>query len=56
MKSLHAAMLDPDLFGRTFGGPTFWAWRTVAKFLDGMPLEPSELELFQQITSRRHLH
>jgi hypothetical protein len=45
MKSLHAAML----------GPTFWAWRTVAKFLDGMPLEPSELELFQQITSRRHL-
>jgi hypothetical protein len=52
MKSLHDAMLDPDLFGRTFGGPTFWAWRTIAKFLDGMPLEPLELKLWQEITSR----
>jgi len=25
---LHDAMLDPDLLGRTFGGPTFTAWRT----------------------------
>ena len=52
MKVLHDAMLDPELFGRTFAGPTFWAWRTVAKCLDGLPLEPLELELWQQITGR----
>ena len=46
MKSLHAAMLDPDLFGRTFGGPTFEHWRVVAKVLDGLPLEASELEFY----------
>jgi hypothetical protein len=38
MKSLHDAMLDPALFGRSFGGPTFANWRTVAKMLDGLPL------------------
>ncbi len=27
MKSLYDAMLDPDLFGSTFGGPTFENWR-----------------------------
>jgi hypothetical protein len=52
MKSLHDAMLDAVLFGRTFGGGTFWAWRCVAKFLDGMPLEPLERELWQKITGR----
>lgn len=40
MKSLCDAMLDPDLFGRTFGSPTFAAWRTVAKVLDGLPRAP----------------
>lgn len=52
MKSLHDAMLDPALFGRTFGGPTFAGWRTVAKVLDGLPLEPEELALYQQLTQR----
>jgi hypothetical protein len=52
MKSLYEAMLDPDLFGRTFGGPTFAAWRTVAKILDGLPLTESERALYQQITGR----
>ena len=36
MKSLHDAMLDPELFGKTFGGPTFENWRTVAKILEGL--------------------
>jgi hypothetical protein len=36
MKSLHDAMRDPDLFGRAFAGPTFWVWRCLARFLDGM--------------------
>jgi len=35
MKSLFEAMIDPLLFGKTFGGPTFAAWRTVAKILHG---------------------
>src|SRR5579862_656594 len=50
--SLHAAMLDPALFGRTFGNPTFAAWRTVAKILDGLPLDETELALFRTITAR----
>jgi hypothetical protein len=45
-------MLDPDLFGRTFGGPTFANWRTVAKVLDGLPLEPSEVEFYRLVTGR----
>jgi len=53
MRSLYAAMLDPDLFGRTFAGPTFANWRTVAKILDGLPLEPSEFEFYHSITSRK---
>jgi len=52
MKSLHAAMLDPDMLGGTFGGSTFAAWRTVAKILDGLPLDATELELYRQITGR----
>jgi hypothetical protein len=52
MKSLYEAMLDPDLFGGTFAGPTFDAWRTVAKILDGLPLTETELALYGQITGR----
>jgi hypothetical protein len=35
---LHAAMLDPNLFGKVFAGPSFWPWRVVAKLIDGLPL------------------
>lgn len=52
MKSLHDAMIDPLLFGRTFGGPTFASWRTVAKVLDGLPLNEEDLALFRQVTGR----
>ena len=52
MKSLCDAMLDPALFGRTFGGPTFGNWRTVAKVLDGMPLDAAELTFYREITGR----
>jgi hypothetical protein len=45
-------MLDNDLFSRTFGGPTFAAWRTVAKILDGLTLTADELELYRAITGR----
>ncbi len=55
MKPLHLCMTDPDLFGRTFGGPTFGAWRTVAKILDGVPLGPEEFALYQSITGRTEM-
>jgi hypothetical protein len=45
-------MLDPELFGRTFAGPTRTAWRTVAKVRDGLPLDADEFELYKRITGR----
>src|ERR1700733_14195264 len=53
VKSLYDAMLDPDLFGHTFAGPTFANWRTVAKVLDGLPLEPPELEFYRAMSERK---
>lgn len=52
IKALADCMTDPELFGHTFGGPTFSAWRTVAKILDGLPLDADELELFRNVTGR----
>jgi hypothetical protein len=52
MKSLYEAMLDPELFGKTFAGPTFAAWRTVAKILDGLPLTDDELARYRDFTGR----
>jgi hypothetical protein len=52
MKPLHACMLDHAVFGKTFAGPTFDAWRTVAKMLDGLALNATELALYRQITGR----
>ncbi len=52
MKSLYEAMLDPELFGKTFGAPTFAAWRTLAKVLDALPLDAEELELYRTLTAR----
>ncbi len=52
MKSLHDAMLDPELFGNTFADESFTAWRTVAKILDGLPLTDDELQLYRHITGR----
>lgn len=52
MTTLYDAMLDPDLFGNTFGGESFWAWRTVAKILDAMPLDDNELALYRELTGR----
>jgi hypothetical protein len=51
--SLSRALTDPQLFGGTFGAPSFWTWRVVAKLIDGIPLsEPREVELFKQCTGR----
>jgi hypothetical protein len=54
--SLSRALTDPQLFGSTFGAPSFWTWRTLAKLIDGIPLaEPREVELFKQCTGRELL-
>jgi hypothetical protein len=52
MKPLHACMIDPNLFGGTFAGSTFEAWRAVAKILDGLPLTEPELALYRLLTGR----
>jgi hypothetical protein len=49
--TLTRALTDPDLFGGTFAGPSFWTWRTVAKLIDGIALtEQREVELFERCT------
>jgi hypothetical protein len=54
--TLSRALTDPNLFGATFGGPSFWTWRVVAKLIDGIPLtEQREIELFRECTGRTRL-
>jgi hypothetical protein len=55
MKPLHACMVDRNIFGDTFAGPTFEAWRAVAKILDGLPLTDPELALYRLLTQRDDL-
>ncbi|UCI09978.1 hypothetical protein [Mesorhizobium sp. B1-1-8] len=45
-------MVDDRLFGTTFSADSFWTWRTVAKLIDGLPLDRRERELFKQCTGR----
>ncbi|MES1195356.1 MAG: hypothetical protein ABUL58_00220, partial [Steroidobacter sp.] len=52
MKPLYECMLDDAIFGKTFAGPTFAAWRAVAKMIDGLPLTDVELQLYHDITGR----
>jgi hypothetical protein len=53
--SLTAAMRDPQLLGRPFMAPSFWPWFTVAKLLDGEPLDKREAALFRRCTGRFRL-
>ena len=53
--SLTEALNDPSLFGSTFGSPSFWTWKVVAKLIDGIALtEKRELDLFQECTGRKY--
>jgi hypothetical protein len=47
------AMNDPQLFGPAFAGPSWDAWRTVAKALEAKPLQPADLVRFQRCTGRQ---
>ena len=51
--SLHEFMTDKALAGRYFAKDSFAPWRTMAKILDGAPLNADELALFRQCTGRR---
>ena len=54
--TLSHALSDPSLLGGPFMAPSFWTWKTVAKLIDGLPLnEPREIELFKQCTGRSTL-
>jgi hypothetical protein len=54
--TLSRALVDPNLFGKTFAAPSFWTWRTLAKAIDGVELtEPREVKLFEQCTGRSKL-
>src|SRR5580704_3655887 len=54
--ALTATMTDAELFGGTFGAPSYWTWKTVAKVIDGGELtEPREIELFKLATGRSQL-
>ena len=52
---LAAAMSDPQLVGGAFQQDSFWSWLTVAKLLDGTPLDEREAALFRQCTGRTQL-
>lgn len=52
---LSAAMQDPELFGATFAGASFWTWRTLAKVIDGEQLTKREFDLFKECTGRTRL-
>ena len=54
--TLTAAMLDRDLFGRTFRRRSFWTWRAFGKVIDGLSLtEAREIELYRECTGRAEL-
>jgi hypothetical protein len=50
---LSVAMRDQKLLGGPFQSPSFWPWITVAKLLDGAPLDERESELFRECTGRK---
>ncbi|WP_206021023.1 hypothetical protein [Antarcticimicrobium luteum] len=45
-------MTDPQLFGPTFGGDSFAAWRALLGAFYGLPLDDDQLETFQTLTGR----
>jgi hypothetical protein len=53
--TLTEAMSDPHLLGGPFKAASFWTWKTVAKLLDGEPLDGREAALFRECTGRTKL-
>lgn len=50
--TIRDAMTDAQLFGDTFGGDSFAAWRTLLAGFYGLPLEDTEADTFRTLTGR----
>jgi hypothetical protein len=46
------AMDDPTLFGGSFHGPSWDAWRAILKAAYALPMSPDEVEFFRSVTDR----
>jgi hypothetical protein len=53
--TLSQALADRELFGEVFAEPSYWTWKTVAKVIDGAPLDEREAVLFRECTGRTRL-
>lgn len=51
--TIRDAMTDPALFGDTFGGGSFTAWRALLAGFYGLPLDKIEAEIWQEVTGRQ---
>uniref|UniRef100_UPI003420760B terminase large subunit domain-containing protein n=1 Tax=Marivita sp. TaxID=2003365 RepID=UPI003420760B len=51
--SILQAMTDPALFGGTFGGDSFAAWRALLGRFYGLPIDDSGAELVEAVTQRQ---
>jgi phage terminase large subunit-like protein len=52
MVTIRDAMIDPVLFGETFAGPSFAAWRALLSGFYGLPLADDEAQSFLALTGR----
>lgn len=50
---IRQAMTDPHLFGDTFGGDSFAAWRSLLAGFYGLDLDDIEAETFKALTGRK---
>lgn len=53
MVNIRHAMTDPALFGQTFGGDSFTAWRALLSGFYGLELDATDLHTFCTLTGRR---
>ena len=51
--TIRDAMTDLALFGPTFGGASFAAWRALLSGFYGLPLTAAELDTFKMLTGRQ---
>ncbi|WP_297780043.1 hypothetical protein [uncultured Roseovarius sp.] len=50
--TIRDAMTDRQLFGDTFGGDSFAAWRALLGGFYGLPLDSAEADTFKELTGR----
>jgi len=47
------ALRDPELFGTHFQGPSYRAWKMVARVISNVKLSPREVKVFRQVSQRK---